>query len=855
MMKKSSLFFSILLISTTLFLLSCGDENPLNPDEKNQRGTISGTVVDQFEKPLSGVSITTNKEGFNSNSIQDGTYSIPDIESDIYTLTYSKVGYFDTTMDTTIAIAKMAQIININMIMRKKTGTITGSVSDTAGNALSNVTVTLAPTVEGVGTEKSVNTGTDETFTIDKVDLGIYEIQCTHPTYTATSTPICTLSSEDYSDTVAVTMRYNGGQSGGIVNGILKGNSTQVKELGKWRVSVVGTELTASGRASDTLEASFTLSQVPPGENELLIDCDNFVTKRVNVTVVDGESIDVGMISLQDEISKGMKRTVNGLFDESYRASIDTVTVEVIGYGFDDWTPFPCLYNKLQGGFSGTIVVPEKGTQWRARAKAYAIRDGKMHKLGQSAEVPFTDVSGDIVFSNFTNPNNCVPEILGLKSEYNFAAGKDATVPFTIFDYDDSTHKVLYSYDGINYHNAEFDFGITVPVPDTAEIHMLVIIVEDEKNNRDTLVSSILAGLFNIVYENSFPIGRAFSVFEQNNGNHMIAGRCEVENHSYVMQLNSIGEKVWEKIYRNLQIKRLYPGPGDFYLMYGSVGSKYFITCYKGSEEVGFSHSVDTTWASTPTILGARMLDDGNIVYAEYKKTEEADTSIHTLSIVKVLTNGEEEWRCNIELENHYKFVNNTSNIPIFDNLFHFGKLPYCRIEPVEGGYAIGCLEKLILLNDEGEVQWEYKGESVLFTPMSDGFMSITTSSKCTLQKLSLEGKVEWNKNLNLADKEMVFDIQRAPDGNILMVGISYTDFNHDRQSWFAKISSNGDLISHFSNFPTTKGMNGVSFSVQATSDFAYLIGGEFYSRIWCYKISRWGTRPAIVEDNLDGIN
>lgn len=107
---------SYTLIITLLFLFACGDENALSPDEKSQRGTISGKVTDESGSALSGVDVATDNGSHDDVTGTDGTYEIPDVETGTYKVTFTRHDYHDTSISD-ISIAKMGQVVDLNVAM------------------------------------------------------------------------------------------------------------------------------------------------------------------------------------------------------------------------------------------------------------------------------------------------------------------------------------------------------------------------------------------------------------------------------------------------------------------------------------------------------------------------------------------------------------------------------------------------------------------------------------------------------------------------------------------------------------------------------------------------------------------
>jgi len=206
-MKK---LLPLLLVTVLTLFLACNKENPIEAEDL--RGTLSGTVTDQFANPISGVSVTGDIEGFNSNTLENGTYSIPDVEPGSYSFVFSKAGYFDSTMDTSIAIAKLDEVVNIDMVLFKITGSVNGTITDGHGNVLEGATIQAnSDTVS-----REISSDSVGNYLLSSLPLGIYSITVSKDIYT-TETSLCTLSVITYEDTMNASIEKTVSTLNGVV--------------------------------------------------------------------------------------------------------------------------------------------------------------------------------------------------------------------------------------------------------------------------------------------------------------------------------------------------------------------------------------------------------------------------------------------------------------------------------------------------------------------------------------------------------------------------------------------------------------------------------------------------------------
>ncbi len=84
-------------------------------------GSISGTVTDQCEDPVSGATVETDTGGYNTTTAQDGTYTLSSVAPGTYDVTVSKDDYVSTT-ETDVTVTA-GQNTNQNFTLYESGGT------------------------------------------------------------------------------------------------------------------------------------------------------------------------------------------------------------------------------------------------------------------------------------------------------------------------------------------------------------------------------------------------------------------------------------------------------------------------------------------------------------------------------------------------------------------------------------------------------------------------------------------------------------------------------------------------------------------------------------------------------------
>lgn len=131
-------------------------------------GFLSGTVYDQDNFPLEGVTVTITGNSF-SDSIdtnEDGYYEFYGLAAGDYTLTYEKDGYRGQTTNISLGEGEILSLGTVTLELITK-GTITGYVVNTKGNPVDSAKIKL----RGIKTKISTTTSSDADGYFEFADL------------------------------------------------------------------------------------------------------------------------------------------------------------------------------------------------------------------------------------------------------------------------------------------------------------------------------------------------------------------------------------------------------------------------------------------------------------------------------------------------------------------------------------------------------------------------------------------------------------------------------------------------------------------------------------------------------------
>ena len=260
-------------------------------------GAISGVVRDSANNPISGVTVSTTPGGYTAFTNTSGQYTISNVPPGTYTVEAYKSGYGSVTQSNVQVVSN--QTTTVNFTFSTGSGTITGTVRDSASNPLSGVTVRT------VGASFSAVTNQSGQYTLSNVPAGTYTLEASKSGYvTQTQSNVQVVANQ--TTTVNFTLIANLGQITGTVR---DGCNTPIGGA---------TVRTTTGgyTATTAQDGSYTISNITSGTYTVEASKDGFITQTVvNVSVNAGQSTQVNFnlpVLVQSDV------LVNGDFEGGY---------------------------------------------------------------------------------------------------------------------------------------------------------------------------------------------------------------------------------------------------------------------------------------------------------------------------------------------------------------------------------------------------------------------------------------------------------------------------------------------------------------------------------------------------------
>ncbi|MDZ7729948.1 MAG: carboxypeptidase regulatory-like domain-containing protein [Natrialbaceae archaeon] len=283
-------------------------------------------MADSAGQPLAGATVTIDGTGQNATTNATGAYSLSSVAPDSYNLTATAAGYgTDTTSNVTVNPGQSVTDVNFTLI--EQNGSISGTVSDGLGQALSGATVSIDSTGQSASTDASGS------YTISNVSAGTYNLTASLANYTSDSVTNVSVSAGEAVTDVNFTLTAQVVDvSLSLANASLEvGDTTQATVNATWAngttQEVTSSATLASNNASvATVNGSGVVTAQAQGQTNISATYAG-ITDETPVTVTDGPAplpaSYYGSITIDGQPAPA-NLTVEAEINGSVRGSINT---------------------------------------------------------------------------------------------------------------------------------------------------------------------------------------------------------------------------------------------------------------------------------------------------------------------------------------------------------------------------------------------------------------------------------------------------------------------------------------------------------------------------------------------------
>ena len=347
--------------------LYLAENRPAPPPLPPAGGTITGTLVDALtNQRLAGVTVDLASNPLGSTtSDASGNFTLGDVQSGPQAVNFSLPGYKSATATAAVVVGSTVNLGNIPLLASYSTGTIAGTISDTAGKPLAGVAIAVSGAWSG-----SVVTGADGSFTIDYVTPGAVTITATKAGYeSATGSGLVyartTLSFSPRLDTTPSQVT-----TGTLVGRVI--DST-------WGVPIdhlpeeTGVTVTLSGgivvSPNPNDGGRFVIPNLAPGTYQVIVGMNGFASQTFRMVIAAGAVTDMGTICLKHSFAMTLTGTVK---DAVTGAPIVGAEVTVSGTTLTGRTDFTGTYAIADIAYPAEIAVKAGASGYIG--KTFAVR-------------------------------------------------------------------------------------------------------------------------------------------------------------------------------------------------------------------------------------------------------------------------------------------------------------------------------------------------------------------------------------------------------------------------------------------------------------------------------------------------
>jgi hypothetical protein len=265
-------------------------------------GTISGTVTNTSGAAISGA--TVSYSGGSTISASNGTYSLASVPTGTVSLTATATGYQSFTKSVTVTANTTT---TQNFTLTATVGTISGTVTNSGGAAISGATVAYSG--------GSTATASNGSYTLSNVATGTVSVTASAGGYTSSTQSVIV--------TANTTTTANFTLAAVITVGTISGTVTNSSGT-----AISGATVSYSGGTASTgSNGSYTLANVPAGTVSVTASATGYQSSTLSVNVTAGVTTTQNF-TLTATVTAG---TISGTVTNSSGNAISGATVSYTG--------------------------------------------------------------------------------------------------------------------------------------------------------------------------------------------------------------------------------------------------------------------------------------------------------------------------------------------------------------------------------------------------------------------------------------------------------------------------------------------------------------------------------------------
>ncbi|HZQ51577.1 MAG TPA: carboxypeptidase regulatory-like domain-containing protein [Bryobacteraceae bacterium] len=244
--------------ATQAATVASGNVTGVNFTSVAATGTVSGTVTNSSGTAVSGA--TVSYTGGSTTTASDGTYTLTNVSVGTVSLTAAATGYQSSTQS--VAVTTGATTTQ-NFSLTAAAGTVSGTVSNSGGTAISGATVSYSG--------GSTTTASNGTYTLSNVPAGIVNFTASATGYQSS------IQSVTVAANTTTTQNFTLATAVGTLSGTVKNSAG---------TAISGASVSYTGGSTVTAaNGTYTLSNVPVGTVNLTASAAGYQSSTQAVTV------------------------------------------------------------------------------------------------------------------------------------------------------------------------------------------------------------------------------------------------------------------------------------------------------------------------------------------------------------------------------------------------------------------------------------------------------------------------------------------------------------------------------------------------------------------------------------------
>ncbi|MCE1246908.1 MAG: carboxypeptidase regulatory-like domain-containing protein [Firmicutes bacterium] len=292
-MSKVRVLLSLMVVALLAlgFIAGCGSSSDDGGGSDNSTGTITGTVTDQNNQPISGALCTvttTDAKGYVTDTTDNsGVYQLLHVPVGSWPMTITATGFVTQTQTVTVTGGQTSEVPDVQMPVQGY-GTVSGTVYSEliGGTTISGATVT-------VGTV-TVTSGTTGTYSAADVAAGTQTVSATATGYVAYSSTVTVVADTTVSKDITMTPSSTASPTPSPGYGNVSGKVIDANGAGIADVTIS----LQKGTATTDSNGAYLMENLTPGVRTLAYAKTGYDSKTQDVTVEADTTVTVATVTL-----------------------------------------------------------------------------------------------------------------------------------------------------------------------------------------------------------------------------------------------------------------------------------------------------------------------------------------------------------------------------------------------------------------------------------------------------------------------------------------------------------------------------------------------------------------------------